>query len=1004
MLPLGADGRCPRCGDVNALNNQDHQLPVGTVLGGRYLIGRAIGQGGFGITYIGRDMKLGLKVAVKEFFPSGAVNRHTKHSLDLSSTDAEGDAILTEGRSKFLDEARMLALFAGDPNIVSVRDYFEENATAYIVMDFLDGVSLMTAINRNGPYAFDVLFPLLEPVMRSLSRIHQSGMIHRDISPSNLMLTKDGRVILLDFGTVRAVNEDGEKSLSVVLKPGFAPVEQYQSHGSQGPWTDVYALCASIYKLITGKTPLNSMNRLFNDELPLPSACGAKISPEQEAALMCGLSVRPETRFRSVEALLKALHGGAPSAAEKGGDETTSRGAAPASGPDAGKGAGSVYTPAPEPAPASEPAQKKKREKPARQPRKPSGKRRRWLIPVIIGAAALLAVLLITRFLPPDSHISQNSGLASYYNEEVTLRSLRAVKRHGKTTTLSMHHCTVSDEAIAFLAQIPTINSITLDDCSGFSSLNPLAGMSNLDHLAIDGYSQDEPSAFGASLITADFPQIRQLYCYALSFPDEGAFLSHFPNLQYLDISHCSGPMKLDGLSSPALRQVEISGVEIADFSPLSSFTALDTVTLDEMGVRDLHWAEPLSALQRLSLDGNELRDLGGLSGHTELYSLSARDNAITDISALSGCTSLQRLYLTGNPVSDLSVLAGTTQLETLFLEDALVSNLSPLSACTALETLALDRCPVADPAPLAACTAMVWLYMDETGISDLEFCRGMLYLKGLYASGNAIEDLSGLSDTTQLEELFLNGNAVTDLSPIRKNTEHLTSVSLRGNDIADFTPIAGSGELTMLVIDGNRASDLDFLSGCHKLAYLSAAANGIRDISGLRECIALQYTDLGENEIGDISPLALCAQDNQLLMLQNNRITDISALPVTVNYGLLALQGNPIADLAVLSAMRNASTFNSYLYLDWFETLDVGQLAAYPSYRIRLVDTPADRQAPLAGAYEQARRAGSYSYYGPPEDVSAGQAAADMESVREEARSREATGSYAIRINNIFS
>lgn len=300
--------KCSVCGwDMRAQNRQ-HQLPVMTILEGRYLIGKVLGEGGFGITYIGLDLRLEERVAIKEFYPTGSVTRYAKHSEAVEATSAEGEILLEREREKFLNEARTMSRFSGESSIVHVKDFFYANSTAYIVMEFIDGETMQQRLKENGPENdFNKLLDMLRPVIKDLDDVHRAGFIHRDISPSNLMVDKSGSVKLLDFGTAREVNEDGEKSLSIVLKPGFAPEEQYRRRGQQGPWTDVYALCATIYKLCTGVTPEVSVDRLAVDSLEPPSKFGVKINPQQEAVLARGLAVRREDRIQSAAELLEDL-------------------------------------------------------------------------------------------------------------------------------------------------------------------------------------------------------------------------------------------------------------------------------------------------------------------------------------------------------------------------------------------------------------------------------------------------------------------------------------------------------------------------------------------------------------------------------------------------------------------------------------------------------------------------------------------------------------------------
>ena len=299
------DGKCPVCGCNVNMENAPHQLPVNTILYGRYIVGRVLGAGGFGITYIGYDLKLDGRVAIKEYYPSGAANRSV--SLTVYPT-AEGNGNPFEtGKERFLKEARVLSGFIEDSSIVTLRDYFEENGTAYIVMEYLDGEDLSHYAVRHGKFTFDEALDLLEPAMLALDKVHKKGLIHRDISPSNLMVLSDGRIKVLDFGAARLQSVNGELSLSVMLKPGYAPIEQYSTHGEQGPWTDVYAMSATFYRLITGKAPTSATDRTCGSAVELPSALGVKITPAQEGALMHGLALQSADRTQTMAGLAESL-------------------------------------------------------------------------------------------------------------------------------------------------------------------------------------------------------------------------------------------------------------------------------------------------------------------------------------------------------------------------------------------------------------------------------------------------------------------------------------------------------------------------------------------------------------------------------------------------------------------------------------------------------------------------------------------------------------------------
>ncbi len=306
MNPLKEGEACTVCGlKEGAYTPKGHHLPLGTVLQDRYLIGRVLGEGGFGITYIGRDLRLDMKVAVKEYYPTDKGYRYSQASLRISPY-AHAQKSFQTGRERFLKEAQTMALLEKQPNIVSARDFFEENDTAYIVMEYVEGTTLKELVSqRGGRIPEEELFDLLKPLFPALESVHELGLIHRDISPDNLMLEK-GRIRLLDFGCARDTNVEAQ-TLTVALKQGYAPVEQYQQKG-QGTWTDVYALSATIYYCLTGKTLQSAVDRLDEDEIVLPRQLGVKLSPEREEALMKGLEINYHKRYQTVKELYKGLY------------------------------------------------------------------------------------------------------------------------------------------------------------------------------------------------------------------------------------------------------------------------------------------------------------------------------------------------------------------------------------------------------------------------------------------------------------------------------------------------------------------------------------------------------------------------------------------------------------------------------------------------------------------------------------------------------------------------
>lgn len=376
---------CSYCGSEQKLPVPPHHLLPGTVLNQKYVIGEALGEGGFGITYKGKDVKLDITVAIKEYYPSGYANRSNTISAEIScGVGGERSEFFHKGRERFLQEAKILAKFSGLKGIVDVRDFFEENNTAYIVMEFLDGQTLKSYLKENGTLPIHTTLNLLMPVMESLSQVHRQGLIHRDISPDNIMLVEDG-VKLLDFGAARNMSSIENKSLSIMLKPGYAPEEQYRSKGVQGAWTDVYALCATIYKCITGITPDDATERVYRDEVKKPSQLGVKINPEMEVALMKGLAVFKKDRWQNVEQLLYGLR----SASTKSKPMPQPKPVTPSK-------------PAPQPRPITQPKQVNQPKPTPQPPKKKSGMNKGLLIAlIVIGAIVVcsIAVVLILWFM-----------------------------------------------------------------------------------------------------------------------------------------------------------------------------------------------------------------------------------------------------------------------------------------------------------------------------------------------------------------------------------------------------------------------------------------------------------------------------------------------------------------------------------------------------------------------------------------------------------------------------
>ena len=309
---------CPHCGYIEGTPPEEaiHMEP-GTILHDRYIVGRVLGFGGFGVTYLGWDGRLEQKVAIKEYLPSEFSTRMPGQST-VTVFNGEKQEQFQDGLSKFVDEAKRLGKFQNEPGIVRIFDSFTDNDTAYIIMEYLDGETLTERLKREHTIPEDEAVEMLWPVMKSLQAVHREGILHRDIAPDNIFLTKDGEVKLIDFGASRYATTSHSRSLTVIIKPGYSPEEQYRSRGDQGTYTDVYAIAATLYKMITGVTPPDAMERRASIEnkkkelLENPHKLDKRITINRENAILNAMNVQIEDRTPDIQTFMEELNADPP--------------------------------------------------------------------------------------------------------------------------------------------------------------------------------------------------------------------------------------------------------------------------------------------------------------------------------------------------------------------------------------------------------------------------------------------------------------------------------------------------------------------------------------------------------------------------------------------------------------------------------------------------------------------------------------------------------------------
>lgn len=305
--PVAEGAACTNCGlTKDTYNAEVGLLQPGTILMGKYIIGRVLGRGGFGATYLAYSSERDEVVAIKEYYPTGIATR-AKGEEKITIISNEKREVFEKGANRLFEEAKMMSRFNSDKNIVSVYEFFHANDTVYYSMEYLKGIDLKGYIKKKGGKLSEAeAVKIMRGVSEALVDVHSMQTLHRDISPDNIFVCTNGDVKLIDFGAAKQLIGDSRQVYSVVVKQGFAPVEQYNSTGEQGVWTDIYAVGASIYYSLTGKIPPDAMYRVENPEIPFDSSL--KLSQEFMNIIKKCLNIKIEDRYQSAIELLGALN------------------------------------------------------------------------------------------------------------------------------------------------------------------------------------------------------------------------------------------------------------------------------------------------------------------------------------------------------------------------------------------------------------------------------------------------------------------------------------------------------------------------------------------------------------------------------------------------------------------------------------------------------------------------------------------------------------------------
>lgn len=910
-----------------------------TIVNGRYRLEEPIGSGGFGKTWRATDELLGMPVAVKAF-------------ADSSS----------EHRERYLREARSLAKFWQEPGIVAVRDYFEDGDSFYLVMEYLEGEDLSVHLKRTGALSLDETIALLSPVMQTLEHLHEAGVIHRDVSPDNLRILPNGQMKLLDFGSALSTNS-AKPGVTVTVKPGYAPPEQYGDVSTQGPWTDVYALAATIWQCLTGRKPMDSLQRTFHDELATPSSLGARISPMAESALMKALVLDSQARTKSVGELLAGLLGqpmqagtpGAPAAAPTPTPVPAAAAVIPQPQPTPTPrpaGAASNATPTahskpdakpqtPEHIPAnqSEPPKPPKPERPVRPTRPeraPKQHRTRKKLPIIpiavavVILGALIAAIVVFSSGGANPYREPDATYSRIRETVVSAEALEPIARDAETKSLELRECQIDDAAIARIGEMSNIEELLLINCVGYTTLEPLAANESLWNIYISGFDGFD----GNAMMPVEYPAVTKLTFDTVRFSGSEAFLEHFPNLETVQLSPVEGIASIGFLSAcPNISSVNFDGIDLSGdkWKPLAQCPNLDYVSVNACKLATLEWAANCPQLGDLNAAQNNLTSIDGLQGKERLYRVVLQENEISDITPLEGTTEIITAALAKNSISDLGPLRENKTLYTLDvaendLDDAGAASIGDL---TGLETLGIAG----------------------NHLTNLDFCERLIKLIRVDASANEITTLGKLASCSSMKYLFVHHNQLKDIEALGNNFDELTALNIAFNQISSLEPLSNCHALEHLIANDNQLENLDGMQDKPALEDALFYNNKIDNISGLRGSVeSLAFLDLGNNAVSDISVLSDfgSAADHlsSALLLERNKITDASVIPGNRQWREISLYENPLNGIAFLAA--DDMEWNAvYLpHMDEYDYTVFESLHALTT--LQLVDVPYEQQAKI--------------------------------------------------------
>ena len=800
---------------------------------------------------------------------------------------------------------------------------------------------------------------MLTPLMNSLSKIHTQGLIHRDISPANIMILPDGKVKLLDFGAAREVGRAEEKSLSIMLKPGFAPEEQYRSKGNQGPWTDVYALSATMYKMMTGVTPVDAMNRVFSDDLRQIPEINPAILPEQAAVIYKGMAVLQENRYQSIDQLCADCISAASGSSWMNAWQVTGK----------------------------QPDKKEMKESAVKGDKKPSMVG--FVGSFITGLLTLYCILNATSQIIEETSavlsilLTVVFGVATFFLGRLYYPRIENKKRKPNTLCLVLNIISIVLTVLCAVATYINFTDVWADEGTGaFSAVVTVLSLSLPIFFGYFYYPRLERKkknkvvkiyvgiAVGivallilgivfTSLTTVSIGDEiikRNATNVSLSLDmltnNDVEKLKELKNLEDLRIFECfldDEDIKIIG-ELTQLKELSIStNTDVTDISPLANLKELTYLDITNTKVSDISSISGLVKLKTLKINNTDIVDLSVLKNFVELDTLEMDSLEHLDASTIQLPASVYALYCSNNKLESLEFLSTVDALENIIATNNQITDLTPLGKFE-LYTVELAANEITDLSPLHP-ESIGTLDVSTNQISDISCLKG-IGAYNLDLSYNEITDVSALADNYKIGVVDLSHNQIADIGPL-KDCFKIYSLNISFNQIVDISPVATIDNMEIFVARGNQIEDITPLASCVKLVEggnsIDLRDNRITNVEALSKFTNTTHIYLSNNQITDISPLRDCTA-LEMLKLNHNQVADASALSGLYNLHILELVGNPIATTDGLGLMghRNALLGSSTLRVTYNENIDFEALSKVEKLSITVYDVPPRQIEPL--------------------------------------------------------